>query len=270
MSHTLEQLGSTFQTLTVGLDGGVATLTLNRPSALNALNMTLKREIAAAVAAVAAEPAVRAVVLTGAGKAFCAGGDIIEMELNTDPATSRRRLQSLLAETFIPLYELEKPTIAAVNGHAHGAGLSLALACDLVYAAETASMSCAFTKMGLVPDCGSLYILPRLLPMGRVKELVYTGRRFTAAEAVDLGLVIAALPADELVPTVHDLARQLAAGAGVALGLTKALLGQSTSSTLREISAAEALAQAVTYASEDHLSARTAFAAKQVPVFHGR
>jgi len=259
-----------FETLTVTVEEAVVTVTLNRPSALNALNMVLKKELAAAVAAIAAEDSIRAVILTGAGKAFCAGGDIVEMELNTDPATSRRRLAQLLGETIIPLVELEKPTIAAINGHAHGAGLSLALACDLVYAADTAMLSCAFTKVGLIPDCGALYILPRLLPMSRVKELVFTGRRFGAAEAVALGLINASMPLDELLPTVTALATQLAGSASIALGLTKSLLAQSTSSSVREMAAAEALGQAVAYATADHLAARTAFAIKQSPVFHGR
>src|SRR5581483_1337070 len=128
---------------------------------------------------------------------------------------------------FVPLAEMEKPTIAAVNGHAHGAGLSLALACDLVIAAEEASLSCAFSKVGLIPDCGALYFLSRRLPAHVVKDLVFTGRRLAAKEAAELGLINRVVPRDRLDEEAGTLARQLADGPTVAYGMTKTLLARA-------------------------------------------
>lgn len=259
-----------FEHLTVENASGVATVTLHRPDAMNALNMGLKADLAAAIGALAVDPAVRSVVLTGAGKAFCAGGDISEMALNDNPVRSRSRLQVLLREVLIPLAEMEKPTLAAINGHAHGAGLSLALACDLILVSEAAMMSCAFSKLGLIPDCGALYFLPRRLPMHVAKELVFTGRRFTAAEALEMRLVNRVVAPEAVLSETQQLAQQLAEGPTVALGLSKRLLDQSLQSSLNEMAALEAFGQAVLYTTQDHLAARQAFADKTAPAFTGQ
>jgi len=248
---------------------GVATVTLNRPDALNALNMALKADLAQAVRELSADAEIRSVVLTGAGRAFCSGGDIAEMALNDTPVRSRRRLADLLRDLVVPLAELEKPTIAAVNGHAHGAGLSLALACDIMVVSSAATLSCAFSKMGLIPDCGALYFLPRRLPMPMVKDLVYTGRRIDAAEAQRIGLAHSVVEPDQLLGVAQELAATFASSATVALGLAKRLLDQSLQSTLAEMSTLEAMAQAILYATVDHEAARTAFAAKAKPTFVG-
>ena len=258
-----------YRHLRVDVADHVATVTLDRPDALNALNMALKADLAAAVRTLGADSDVRAVVLTGAGRAFCAGGDIAEMDLNDNPVRSRERLATLLRELVIPLAELEKPTVAAVNGHAHGAGLSLMLACDLAVASEAATMSCAFSRMGLLPDCGSLYFLPRRVPMPVAKELIFTGRRINATEAAQLGLVNRVVPAADLPALAAELAGQLAASATVALGLAKRLLDQSPHSTLAEMATLEAMGQAVLYTTRDHLAARQAFVAKTAPRFVG-
>lgn len=259
-----------YENVEVARDGGVATVTLNRADAMNALNMGLKRDLAQVVHDLADDAEVRCVVFTGAGRAFSAGGDISEMALNDTPVRSRNRLEILLRDVFIPLAEMEKPTIAAVNGHAHGAGLSLALACDLIVASETATMSCAFSKLGLLPDCGALYFLPRRLPMNVAKELVFTGRRFTATEAREMGLVNRTTPAADLEKVVHELAAELAAAPTVALGLAKRLLDQSLQSSLHEVARLEALGQAVLYTTADHLAARDAFSRKVTATFVGR
>lgn len=255
--------------LLVQRDSGVATVTLNRPAARNALNMELKGALADAFASLAADPAVRCVVVTGAGAAFCAGGDVVEMELNDTPVNSRARLQVLLRDVFQPLAEMDKPTVAAVNGHAHGAGLSLALACDLIVAADTAVMSCAFSRIGLLPDCGALYFLPRRLPISLVKDLVLTGRTFSAEEALAMQLINRVVPAEGLAGAADELARQLAAGPTVALGLAKRLLDQSVQSSWSEMATLEALGQAVCYSTVDHLAARAAFAQRSRPEFLG-
>ncbi|GAC1325522.1 MAG: enoyl-CoA hydratase [Mycobacteriales bacterium] len=261
---------STYANLLVSLEAGVATVTLNRADAMNALNMGLKADLAGAVSALADDPDVRCVVLTGAGRAFSAGGDIGEMTLNDNPVRSRARLQALLRDLFIPLAEMEKPTIAAVNGHAHGAGLSLAIACDLVVAAESAVMSCAFSKLGLLPDCGSLYFLPRRVPMSVAKELIFTGRRFSATEGREMGLVNRVVPPEQLGEVVRELAGELAAGPTVAFGLAKRMLDQSLQTSLHEMAALEAFGQAVLYTTSDHLAAREAFSKRLSPAFLGR
>jgi 2-(1,2-epoxy-1,2-dihydrophenyl)acetyl-CoA isomerase len=261
---------SPLENLDVTRDAGVATVTLNRPDTMNALNMALKGDLAQVVGELAGDDEVRCVVFTGAGRAFSAGGDISEMELNDAPLRSRDRLQVLLRDVFVPLAEMEKPTVAAVNGHAHGAGLSLAMACDLIVASDAATMSCAFSKLGLLPDCGALHFLPRRLPMSLAKELVFTGRRFSASEAHEMGLVNRVVPADELSAVVTDLARQLAAAPTAALGMAKRLLDQSLQSSLHEMAVLEAFGQAVLYTTSDHLAAREAFGRKSTPSFVGR
>lgn len=259
-----------YSDLELGVSNGVATITLNRIDAMNALNMSLKADLAAAVAEVAHNPEVRAVLITGNGKAFSAGGDIAEMSLNSSVTISRERLQKLLADIFIPLHNLEKPTIAAVNGHAHGAGFSLALACDLIVASESAIFSCAFSKIGLLPDCGSMYFLPRLIPLNLAKDLIFTGRRFNAEEAKQMGIVTQVFPADALLSEATKIAEGLASGPTIAFGLTKKILNQSLESSLSEIAELEAYGQATLYTTEDHLAARAAFAAKETPLFRGR
>ncbi|MHB2029141.1 MAG: enoyl-CoA hydratase/isomerase family protein, partial [Acidimicrobiales bacterium] len=188
---------TTYENLSIDINQGVATITLNRPSAMNALNMSLKGDLAHVIGSLKDDPAIRCVVLTGAGKAFCAGGDIVEMDLNVNPVRSRSRLQILLRDIFIPLAEIEKPTIAAVNGHAFGAGLSLALACDLIISSDKSVFSCAFTKLGLLPDCGALYFLPRRISMTLAKELIYTGRRFSSHEALTMNLINQVVASEE-------------------------------------------------------------------------
>ncbi len=146
-----------YERLDYTVEDAVATIRLTRVEARNSMDMVLKRELAEVIERAGTDAAVRAVVVTGSGSAFCAGGDVSEMDLNTDPVTSRARLRSLLATVYLPLAEMEKSTIAAVNGHCHGSGLSLMMACDLAIVADDAMFSCAFVKVGLLPDCGAMY-----------------------------------------------------------------------------------------------------------------
>lgn len=260
----------TLKNMTLERIDGVAKLTLTRAEALNALNMETKGELATVIKEVASDPEVRCLLLTGSGKAFSAGGDIFEMSLNINPAVTRQRLQKLLNEVVIPLAEMEKPTIAAINGHAHGAGLSLALACDIIIAADDATMSFAFSKLGLLPDCGSMYFLPRRIGLHKAKELVFTGRRFSGVEAAEMGLINQAVPADQLEKVSGDLAAQLGASATIALGLSKRIMNQSLELSLKQVAELEAHGQAVLASTEDHLNARKAFADKQTPTYNGR
>lgn len=261
-----------YETLLYNLTDGVATVTLNRPEVLNAFSTPMQRELAAVIARLADDSAVRAVVLTGAGRAFCAGGDIGEMEGAADPTplASRNKLHRMLTSVLMPLVRLEKPVIAAVNGVAVGAGMNLALAADITLVAEQARFSQAFVKVGLVPDTGGLYLLTRLIGLNRAKELCFTGRMLDAREALDLGLVNQVVSADELMPAAHALAQELARGATAAIGLTKSLLNVAPTATLEEMAEFESYALAVALSTEDHREGIRAFREKRAPQFRGR
>lgn len=260
-----------FETLQLGLADGVATLTLNRPESLNAFSSQMQRELAAAITQIAEDPAVRAVVLTGAGRAFCAGGDIGEMSEAAQPVplAGRNKLHRMLTTVLMPLVRLEKPVIAAVNGAAIGAGMNLALAADITLVSDTATFSQIFVKVGLVPDTGGLYLLTRLIGLSRAKELCFTGRMFGAREALELGLVNRVVPAAELMPAALALARELANGATAAIGLTKSLLNMAPTASMEQLAEFEAYALAVVLSTEDHREGIRAFQEKRKPLFRG-
>ena len=169
-------------------NAGIATITLNRPAAMNSLNQALTVELAAALADVRQDASVRVVVLTGNGKAFCAGGDLNYLSSLDTPAACRDFINQAGANVEA-LLNLEKPVIAMVNGVAAGAGFNIALACDLVFCASTVKFAQSFSKVGLVPDCGGLFLLPRLIGLHKAKELMFTADLIDAAQALALGLV---------------------------------------------------------------------------------
>ena len=222
-----------YETITLDVAEGIATITLNRPEAYNALSLTLGRELFGAVLEVDEDPAVRCVVLTGAGKAFCGGGDVKEF------TQSLPRIGILLKEltTFIHgvvsrLVRTPKPVITAVNGVAAGGGLALALAGDLVIAAESAQFTMAYSRIAATPDGSSTYWLPRLCGIRRAMELFYTNRVLTAKDAVEWGLATRAVPDAEFPAAVRALAAELAQGPTLALGRGKRLLHLSTTESL--------------------------------------
>ena len=257
------------EVLTATTRGGLLELTLARPRALNSLNLELKDRLAEVLRAIAYDEKIRAVLITGEGRAFCAGGDVSEMDPNRSPEQARARQHKLLSEVFLPLARMPKPVVAAVNGHAHGAGLSLALACDVVVAGTSAPMSFGYVHRGLTPDCGISYILPRLVGMARAKELLFTGRRFTGADAAVMGLVAEAVPDDEVVERARTCARELAQGATVALALTKRMLDQSTHLGFDDFLELEAYSQAITRSTQDHAEGIAAFSEKRTAAFVG-
>ena len=256
-----------YENLLYDVSGNVACITMNRPGALNALNAALKADLADAVARAGSDPAVRAVLLTGAGRGFCAGGDIKEMQPEAGPTATKRKLDHILSTVLVPLATLKKPTIAAVNGFAVGAGFNLALACDMIVAADTAVFSQIFVRVGLVPDSGGLYFLTRVLGLNRAKELCFTGRDVTAAEAASLGFVNRVVPAAELMDAAGSLASEIARGPAVAMSLTKTALNLSSTASLADMMELEALAQAVAASTDEHREGLAAFADRRKPNF---
>ena len=217
----------------------------------------------------AAEPAVRAVVITGAGRGFCSGQDLAELPDRVSGVDVRARLTADYLPVVQAIATLEKPVLAAVNGVAAGAGLALALACDLRLAAETATFVQAFVRRGLVPDAGASYFLPRLVGLGRALELTLLGDPVSAADADRIGLVNRVVPDAELMPAALELAARLAAGAR-SVGLAKRLLRQSMGASLTQQSAREADTQAEAVATEDFAEGLAAFREKRPPRFRGR
>jgi 2-(1,2-epoxy-1,2-dihydrophenyl)acetyl-CoA isomerase len=250
-------------TLTIDLEqGGILRIRLNRPERLNAINDGLMSELTAALSDAGNEIEVRCIVLTGTGRAFCAGGDVSNMGSRTAEETMTR-VTRLAAGLMTTLAEVPKPVIAAVNGPALGGGLSLALACDVVLVHERAFFAVSYTDRGLVPDMGLTFFLPRLLGLQRAKELVLTGRRVYAEEAVTIGLAAGVLGDAEFESGVQSAAAELAARPTLALGMTKRLLNRAFESDLVAMLESEGLAQGVSVTSEDHKAAVRAFVAQQ-------
>lgn len=256
-----------FETLLYDVADGVATVSLNRPEVLNALNDQLYKELSGLIRAVADDPAVRCVVLTGAGRGFCSGGDVRGMDPNRPVLAKRKRHRWILSDVLRPLVRLEKPVIAAVNGVAAGAGMNLALAADILIASEEATFSQVFARVGLVPDLGGLYLLTRVVGLNRAKELCFTARKVGAAEALSLGIVNEVVPAERLTERAAALAREIAAGPPLALSMTKTLLNMSSTSTLEEMLEYEGYAQTLAYASGENAEGALAFKEKRAPRF---
>jgi 2-(1,2-epoxy-1,2-dihydrophenyl)acetyl-CoA isomerase len=258
---------ASYETIRVEMADGVATITLARPESLNSLNASMRRELLAAVKAAGRDDAVRAVVITGEGRGFCSGADL-------RGGSGERDFRRVLTEEYNPLIaairELPKPVIAAVNGVAAGAGVSLALACDLVYAAEDARFIQAFVRIGLVPDSGSTRTLVRALGRHRAAHLIFSGQPLPAAEAQAAGLVNEVVPADQLAATVHAAAAKLAAGPTRAIGLAKRAINHAEDALLPESLALEAAVQELAGRTEDHAEGIAAFGEKREPRFIGR
>lgn len=255
--------------LTVEIADGVATLTMSRPDARNALSGEMKEAFEAAIPKIAKDPAVRAVVLTGAGGAFCAGGDLrgmLAVRDQMDVQGWRQRMTSL-HPWVRALIELDKPLIAAVDGAAYGAGFSLALVADFVIASPRARFCMSFMKVGLVPDCAAMYTLPRVVGVQRARELVLSAREVGAEEALKLGIAMEVVPADSLMSRAHALARSFTGASALAVSLVKRELGMSLATDLQTALAAEGDHQALCFQSQYHVDAVKAFLDKQPAAF---
>jgi enoyl-CoA hydratase/carnithine racemase len=232
---------ASYEHILFAVEDGVATITLNRPKRLNAFHFALGAELASAYARCDEDDAVRAVVLTGAGKAFCAGADMGGGDKTFDDVEGSRRAVDPGSEVRrLAAYQVRKPVIAAINGHAVGVGLTLAMQCDLRLVASDAKLAFAFVRRGIIPELGSHSILPRVIGFSRAADLLLSGRTFRGEEAARLGLASEALPADAVVPRAQEWARDVAVNAAPAsVAIAKRLLWEGVTETPRETMAKE-------------------------------
>ncbi|KPK17495.1 MAG: hypothetical protein AMJ67_13135 [Betaproteobacteria bacterium SG8_41] len=254
--------------VTLEKEGPIAVLTLDRPDKLNAMADPMWDALYAHLGTIVQDDSVRAVILTGAGRAFCSGGDVGGMarsDIVSGRARSQRRHRAISA-----LYQLEKPVIAAVRGAVYGIGNALALACDLVIASDTARFSMVFKKVGLVPDGGAIFFLTRQLGIARAKELVYTARPVSAAEALEIGLVTRIVRDEALETDARAAALELAQSATYALALAKKMFHAMAVPTLETLLEMETLASGLTRLTHDHKEGVAAFKEKRPPRFLGR
>jgi 2-(1,2-epoxy-1,2-dihydrophenyl)acetyl-CoA isomerase len=262
-------LNVALETLIYDVKNGVGTVTLNRPDVMNATNDQLYRELSALIREIADDDRVGCVVLTGAGRGFCAGADVKAMNPDMKLLARRKRHRWILADILRPLVNLEKPVIAAVNGTAVGAGFNLALAADIIIASDKAIFSQIFTKLGLVPDLGGMYLLTRVVGLNKAKELCFTARKIDAAEALALGIVNRVVPAEDLPGAAAALAEEIAAGPPTALAMIKTLLNKSSNSTLEQMLEYESFAQTLAYTTPEHREGVAAFREKRKADFRG-
>ena len=247
---------------------GVATILLDRADKLNALSAEMYHDLADAFAQMNTDDAVRAVVLTGAGRAFCAGGDVGSMG-GYDVVSGRKRSKGH-QKMIINLHHLEKPVIAAIRGPAAGIGASMALACDLIVASETAYLLMAFKNVGIPPDGGAIFFLTQHLGLARAKEIVYSARKLPAAEAKEMGLISKVVPDGELESAALTLAREIAGSATYALTLAKRMFQYMYTPTLEQLLELEVMAICGARMTHDHVEGVTAFKEKRKPQFKGK
>jgi enoyl-CoA hydratase/carnithine racemase len=255
--------------LDISRDGSTAILTMNRPKARNALDLDLRNAFADAMPMLRADGSIRAVVLTGAGGHFCAGGDVRTIgsgQGSGDIFEGRTRILAM-HQWFDDLVDLEKPVIAAVDGVAYGAGLSLALASDFVLASERATFCAVFSRIGFVPDLGGMYLLPRAVGLARAKELAFSARAVRAEEAVSLGIAHQVVTEGTVLDAAVELAARFEHAPMGALGIIKSVMNHAFESDRRSVYMQEALAQALCRESQFHKDATRRFLDKQPPLF---
>jgi enoyl-CoA hydratase/carnithine racemase len=243
---------------------GVATITLNRPDKRNAMNDAMRAQFVVALERVATDKAIRALVLTGAGKGFCAGGDIAGMEKRMSAPTGEIAFNGWSRQQGVHhvqslLHTMPKPTIAAVNGAASGLGADTALACDFIMVSEHANFTWSYIHRGIIPDGGGMYFLPRRVGLPKAKELIFTGRKVDSAEALSMGIADRTSPADQLVSDAQAWAAELSKGSATALALGKTILNQTFELPSEQIFAQGSQAQGICYTSTEHREAVMAF-----------
>ena len=257
-----------FQTLDIQVENAVAVLKLNRPEKMNPLSLQMLSELGEAFRKLRVDDEVKVIVLTGAGKAFSAGGDINDMlggGLKLDYTAGR-----LLGMTIQAIQGIEKPVIAALNGIAAGGGAGVALACDVIYASEKAKFSEIYANIGMVPDCGNLWLLPRVVGPQKAKELCFTAEIIDASEMYRLGIAQKVFTVDEFWPKVMEFAYKLAEGPTLVYKLTKTIIDRSWGMSLEQFYDFEALALEIVMKSEDFNEGMTAFIEKRKAVYKGK
>lgn len=259
-----------FTLIDLRVESAIATITLNRPDKRNAMSDDMRTEFIHALELVAADKSIKALVLTGAGKGFCAGGDISGMQRRMNAPAGEVGFngwhrQQRVHHTQALLHTMPKPVIAAVNGAASGLGADTALACDFIVASEWASFTWSYIHRGIVPDGGGMYFLPRRVGLARAKELIFTGRKVDADEALALGIVDRKTSAATLLADAQAWAAELGKGSGTALALTKTILNQSYELSAHAVFAQGSQAQGICYTSTEHRESVMAFLAKSAP-----
>jgi 2-(1,2-epoxy-1,2-dihydrophenyl)acetyl-CoA isomerase len=258
-----------YQTLLVDRAGALATITMNRPQARNALDLTMRQEMLAALDEIEADETARVLILTGSGEHFCAGGDVKTMRARRQTAAEGRERVQMLNKMVLRLVDFPRPTIAMVDGYAVGAGTNLALCCDLIVASERAKFGELFNKIGLAPDGGGTWFLSRLIGLARAKELIFTGDVFDAAEAARIGLVNRVVPTGELRAVTRALAEKIAAGPPGVQRMAKHMVNRAATTDLAAALDLEAYSQGLAIAGDDHQEGLTAFFDKRAPKFTG-
>ena len=264
---------TSYKCLLYDMKDGIATLTLNRPERLNALGDTLRDDLQDAVTRASDDPEVRVIIVTGAGKGFCSGGDVKAMSERKESGSGRPLMEKVAPgrdRTVLALRDAPKPVIAAVNGAAAGAGFNLALCCDIRLASTAAKFSQAFVKRGLHPDWGGTYFLPRVVGTAKACELIFTGAIIDAEEALKLGIVSAVHAPEELMPAALALARKIADGPPIAIRLAKRGIYHNLECDLRQALEYETFAQNICFDTEDAAEGIRAFVDKRAPSFRGR
>ncbi len=263
-----------FTDILYSVEDGIARITLNKPEKLNALSWGSWSEIENAIALADSDDGVKVVLITGAGRGFCAGTDLTTGTKESDwperPLAGRPGMMRSRYLGTAQVYHCRKPTIAAVNGASVGAGFSLAMACDIRIASEAARFSAIFVKRAIVADTGCTWFLPRLVGVENALKLMYTGRIVSAQEALGMGLVSEVVPADELNARATAMAREIASGPSIAIELMKRLTQEGLTRGLDEQIEMEQFLQGITHNTEDAVEGRTSFLERREPVFKGR
>ena len=259
-----------YNTVLFSVENAVCNITLNRPEVFNSFNEELSTEFIAALKKASKDETVRAVIISGSGKAFCSGQDLKDIKNQT----GNRSLSDSVLRRYNPMIlairEMPKPVICKLNGVAAGAGASLALACDIIIAKESASLIEVFANVGLVPDSGSSFFLPRLIGYNKAFELITLASEITAHQALELGIVSKVTSAEEFENTVNELALQYASGPTKTYGMIKKMLNKAYTSSLTEMLQYEAYSQEIAGKSEDYKEGVNAFLEKRKPVFKGK
>jgi enoyl-CoA hydratase/carnithine racemase len=247
---------------------GIATLTLNRPEARNAISDEMRSLLIEHLEHIASDSSIKALIVTGTGKGFCAGGDIKGMQARMSApvgsvAFNGWKRQQRVHHTVSLLHNMPKPTIAAVNGAATGLGCDMALSCDFIVASEQASFAMSYIARGLIPDGGGLYFLPRRVGLAKAKELIFTGRTVAPTQAQQIGMIDRVVDHDDLLASAHDWALQLSAGSATALALGKSILNNTFELTQSQIFAMGSQAQGICYTSSEHQESVAAFLARK-------